>query len=739
MKRRTRSLHLRIMAWSFVPTAVILFAVALLTVLAYQHVTEDLVIGRNRELTRLSAVQLSSDMGEYTSLLVSLVRSVDRRHHDHAALQALLTDAGNRLVVFDAGTVLLDSAGIVVAAQPARPELLGRDLSSRSYFRQLLRTAAPAFSDIVADGPGGIEVMVLAVPVTGDQGEFHGVLAGMFRLGASEVSAFYSGIVKLRIGQNGNTYLVDSTGRAIFHPDPARIGQDLSAQPSVQAVLKRQVGYLRGRDLEGRGVLVTYAPVPNIPWGLVSEENWSALLAASGNYSRLYYLLLGLGVVLPAIVVTFGVQRIMVPISSLITAAQEVASGNLSQRIVVNTGDELEELAEQFNRMSAQLRESYAQLERRVADRTRELATLNAIAGVVNRSLDLDEIMQDALDKTTEVMGMDMGAAFRYDEDSGELALMTCTTVAAELAEASIEASRAATAEDRQAAMRPSVRSVASYPEGRLRRLLQEHGVAVVVNVPLVAKGRLLGLIKLGSATPRDLTTEELTLLGAIGQQIGVAMENARLYGHAEQAAAATERNRLARDLHDAVSQTLFSATLIAEVLPRLWERNPQEGQRRLAELRQLTRGALAEMRTLLLELRPSALTEAPLSDLLRQLGEAVTGRSRVPVTVRTEGERALTADVQLALYRIAQEALNNVAKHSGATQATVDLHCQAWGVALEVQDNGCGFDPECVGGTHLGLNIMRERAQGIGARLSVESEPGEGTRVVVIWRDTSA
>ena len=137
--------------------------------------------------------------------------------------------------------------------------------------------------------------------------------------------------------------------------------------------------------------------------------------------------------------------------------------------------------------------------------------------------------------------------------------------------------------------------------------------------------------------------------------------------------AAIAERTRLARDLHDAVSQTLFSASLIAEVLPRIWEKNQPEGKKRLEEIRQLTRGALAEMRTLLLELRPAALADTDLGDLLHQLGESITGRARVPVDVTVNGEcHVLTTEVKVALYRIAQEALNNVAKHSGAKRARV-------------------------------------------------------------------
>jgi two-component system nitrate/nitrite sensor histidine kinase NarX len=221
-----------------------------------------------------------------------------------------------------------------------------------------------------------------------------------------------------------------------------------------------------------------------------------------------------------------------------------------------------------------------------------------------------------------------------------------------------------------------------------------------------------------------------------LANQAAVAIENARLYEQAQELAVVQERNRLARDLHDAVTQTLFSASLIADVLPRLWERDPDEGRHRLEELRELTRGALAEMRTLLLELRPAALADAGLGDLLRQLAESITGRARVPVTVAVEGQRPLPLDVKVALYRIAHEALNNVAKHAGASQATVSLCCQPKQIELRVSDDGRGFDSESIPPESLGLGIMRERAEDIGATLTVESEIEHGTEVMVVWMD---
>jgi signal transduction histidine kinase len=206
----------------------------------------------------------------------------------------------------------------------------------------------------------------------------------------------------------------------------------------------------------------------------------------------------------------------------------------------------------------------------------------------------------------------------------------------------------------------------------------------------------------------------------------------------AAQEAVTIERTRLARDLHDAVTQTLFSASLIAEVLPDLWTMNPAEGWKRLEELRQLTRGALAEMRTLLIELRPSALTEIPLSDLLRQLCESLIGRARLPIQLNVEGRRKLPPDLQIGLYRITQEALNNIIKHARATQATVGLYINEK-VCLSIVDNGNGFDPACVSPEHLGLKIMRERAEAIGAELSVYSEPGQGTQIFVSWMPSAS
>jgi len=212
--------------------------------------------------------------------------------------------------------------------------------------------------------------------------------------------------------------------------------------------------------------------------------------------------------------------------------------------------------------------------------------------------------------------------------------------------------------------------------------------------------------------------------------------ENARLRDQVREAAAIEERERLARDLHDAVTQTLFSASLIAEALPRVWERHPDRAREGLKELRSLTQGALAEMRTLLLELRPAGLTEKALGEVLGHLTQAMTGRSRVPISLTVEGDSHLPDELQIALYRIAQEALNNIVRHAEANQVSVWLHCEPERLRLRIRDDGRGFDPEDTLPDQLGMGIMRERAKSVGATLKITSQPGQGTEVAVDWQE---
>ena len=203
-----------------------------------------------------------------------------------------------------------------------------------------------------------------------------------------------------------------------------------------------------------------------------------------------------------------------------------------------------------------------------------------------------------------------------------------------------------------------------------------------------------------------------------------------------QEAAVLEERERLARELHDAVTQTLFSAGLLADTAPRIWDKDQAMARKNLNRLGRLLRGALAEMRTLLFELRPDAMQNETLGQLLDPLAETARARTRATVSLNIEGDRILPEEVTIALHRIAQESLNNVAKHAEATKVDITLVCGPEGVVLRTRDDGRGFDPADIPPGHLGVGIMSERARKIGANFEIESYPGGGTQVVVTWSE---
>jgi signal transduction histidine kinase len=209
----------------------------------------------------------------------------------------------------------------------------------------------------------------------------------------------------------------------------------------------------------------------------------------------------------------------------------------------------------------------------------------------------------------------------------------------------------------------------------------------------------------------------------------------AQLISQARETAVIEERRRIARDLHDEVTQTVYSASLITEVLPQVWERSPEEGRRNLSKLRQLVRGALAEMRTLLFELRPLALENASLDVLLPQLADAFSGRTRIPVEVMVDGGNGLPIEVKVAFYRIAQEALNNISKHADATEVSLTYEQVDDGSQLAIVDNGCGFEPAADHTEGMGLTNMQERAEAIRASLQLHSQPDTGTQLLLSWQ----
>jgi PAS domain S-box-containing protein len=254
--------------------------------------------------------------------------------------------------------------------------------------------------------------------------------------------------------------------------------------------------------------------------------------------------------------------------------------------------------------------------------------------------------------------------------------------------------------------------------------------------VPLALRANVFGAIALHFREPRRFDGHYRRVARAFADQAALAIENAHLRTRVAESAAEGERTRLARDLHDSVTQALFAASLKAEALARVSDDVSPRAVEIIEQVRRLTRGALAQMRTMLLEMRGEPLSDVPLAELLRHLVEAAESRASVSVSLTIGGRCDLSPQLHDALYRITQEALNNVVRHARAARAWISLDLSADSLRLVIGDDGAGFDPRVPRASHLGLRTMQERARSAGAELSLITRMGGGTVVTVEWPD---
>lgn len=248
--------------------------------------------------------------------------------------------------------------------------------------------------------------------------------------------------------------------------------------------------------------------------------------------------------------------------------------------------------------------------------------------------------------------------------------------------------------------------------------------------VPMSVKDRIIGYVHLAYDEPGFYTAHHADLALAIAQQAAIAIENARLYEKAQEAAVLEERQRLSRELHDSVSQALYGIGVGAQTTRILLEQDPSRARESNDYVLDLAEAGLAEMRALIFELRPESLETEGIAAALRKQADAVQARHRVPVETALCDEPVASLSVKEALYRIAQEALQNAVKHARPTRAELRLECIDGDLLLEIWDDGAGFDTTGVFPGHLGLHSMRERATRLGGILELESAPGRGTRV---------
>jgi len=382
-----------------------------------------------------------------------------------------------------------------------------------------------------------------------------------------------------------------------------------------------------------------------------------------------------------------------------------------------------------------EIRKLNAELEQRVVDRTRKLAALYEVTAVANESLDLKVTIKRSLERLLLAMRSNAGAIHLFDDTQKMLYLATQhgipSDVAANIGPISAKGSLADSVVEQSKPLQVS--NLANNLQ--VPQEIRTSGFHHYVGVPIRAKGQPLGVLSVLGKEEQQFPEGEVALLTSIADQIGVAVENAQLQLQAEQAAVISERARLARELHDSVTQSLYSLTLFAEAGNELVESGEVEAIRHnFLRINQTAQQALKEMRLLVYELRPLGLKRGGLVEALRQRLNAVEGRVNVKSRLIADDLVALPEAVEECFYRIAQEALNNILKHATAASVKIHLRANNGQAELEIIDDGAGFDIEAareMGG--MGLGSMHERVEKLGGSLTIDSKPGKGTTIKAI------
>jgi signal transduction histidine kinase len=651
---------------------------------------------------------------------------------------------------------LVDLRGnVVVSTDPAREQKNYKKFISDPPALSVPYTHLPfdwdsanAKQTSLTTAPDRSSVFVLT-PIIQDDGQLVGVIGG--KVASEALLAILN--ENTGLGSTGQAYLVNwdhallvGTNLRATRPEAEEnlysirtsgVNSAIQNSANIQGIYKNPAGVT---------VVGIYRWLPTLRAALAVEQDSAEAFQAVSASTTINLVIAVIAFVLAVFAALFMTQNIANPITDLAKTASHIAQGDLEPIANVVRDDEVGALARAFNSMTTQLRDLINSLEQRVQERTRDFQEANTaleqralqletsaqVGREITSILDIDILLNRVVELIQSAFGYYHVQVFLLDEDAKQLVMgagsgnRNIQHHRLHLKEKSIniEAARTGSIQVANDVLKnPNFLFDAKLPETRSELV-----------VPLKVGDRVIGTLDVHSSKVNAFTKEDSLVIQSLGDQIAVAIENARLYDQSKELAVLEERNRLARELHDSVTQSLYSLVLFTESWRRMVK---SEGTERIEEylnrIGEISQQSLKEMRLLILELRPPMLEQEGLVGALKKRLDAVEKRVGVNARVVMEDFIELPPFVEEELYRIAQEALNNSLKHAKATKEDVRIFVENKTIILEVSDDGIGFDPSAIdqrGG--MGLVNMGERARHIGGALTIQSTPGKGTIVRV-------
>lgn len=651
---------------------------------------------------------------------------------------------------------LVDLKGdVIVSTNPDRERKNYKDFISDSQDLNNPHTQFPFQWDSTITGgiplttdSDRLSVFVL-MPVKKDDGQLVGAIGGKV-----DVSALHAILDETTgLGSTGQAYLVnwdhyllagtilraEQSGSAENLHFIQTGGVDSSIQQSAnfQGIFKNPTGI---------NVVGIYRWLTDLKVVLAVEQDSAEAFQAVSTNTTVNLVIAFIALFLAVFAALFMTQNIANPIADLANTASHIAQGNLEPIANIVRDDEVGALARAFNSMTAQLRDLINSLEQRVQERTRDFQEANTalehralqletsaqVGREITSILDIDVLLNRVVELIQSAFGYYHVQVLLLDKDAKQLIMgagsgnRNIQHYRLDLKEKSINIEAAQTGSTQLA------NDVLQNPNFLFDDKLPETRSELVI--PLKVGDRVIGTLDVHDSKVNAFAKEDTLVIQSLGDQIAIAIENARLYDQSKELAVLDERNRLSRELHDSVTQSLYSLVLFTEGWRRTVKSDDIEKiEEHLNRIGEIAQQSLKEMRLLILELRPPMLEQEGLVGALKKRLDTVEKRVGINARVVMEDFIEIPALVEEELYRIAQEALNNSLKHAKAAKETVRIYVEDKATVLEVVDDGIGFDPDATdqrGG--MGLLNMSDRARRVGGILHIHSAPGKGTIVRV-------
>ncbi|TAK33688.1 MAG: HAMP domain-containing protein [Chloroflexota bacterium] len=768
------SLQSRLLILAGIGTAVFLVVFGVMGILAVRDNVEQTLQSRLM-LAQAIAAHLDYVLRDNLSTLqgVAFAPSVDIEDADLEPEKRALHDAFFH-TIFSDGVYLLSKEGVMIWGEPHPPVSIGESLMGYSHVQKALQTGKPVVSDIYYTRYTARPVISVVIPVRSMDGRLVGLVGGDANLTDSRLQ---QSVRPVGLGASGYVDVVDQTGAVLASTRLDHTLRESDHSNRIAGLISERrsaVGtchecHTDSSSSQRAAEVMGFAPLTTAPWGVMVRESEEEALAPSFRLRNQFFLF-GIPLCLLVLLLARGIaQSIVKPMTLLTEAAGKIAAGNLEDEIPTQGEDEIGRLASSLETMREKLRDSVESiqranrdLEQRVRDRTRQLeesrcellhrnrdlSLMNALVRPLSSSLQVELLLSRALPMVLASLGADAGAVgVRIMEERASVAASVgCSTHDATTVTRAVKA--ALMSSDRVSLFaRAGERSSSETDE--LRDVMESVGLGSLVGAKLISKGIRFGGIWLGAKMPDALGGAEAELLGALGAQITMAVENAALYEEVQKkeairgellrkaiTAQEEERKRIARELHDDTSQALAALGLTLETIMVAPAQTAEDVKHKLEHAQVMAVRILEDVHKLIFDLRPSLLDDLGLLAALGWYAESRLEPLGVKIMIETTGEeRRLPPQMETALFRVVQEALNNVARHAEAEHTDVTIDFRSDSVVVEVADDGKGFDPREVSASAdsprgLGLLGMRERVSLMNGQLEVQSAPGEGSSV---------